>query len=49
MSFIHIVICDWLLVVVGSGIEVVMVIKFFHLVVVTNEFQRERERERERE
>ena len=49
MNFIHIVICNWLLVVVGSGIEVAMVIKFFYLVVVTGEFQRERERERERE
>ena len=32
----------WLLVVVGSGFEVVMVIRFFfYLVLVTGEFQRE--------
>ena len=35
--------CDWLLVEVGSGFEVVVVIKFFLFVVVTGEFQRERE------
>ena len=37
------VICDWLLVEVGSGFEVVVVIKFFLFVVGTGEFPRERE------
>ena len=35
--------CDWMLVEVGSGFEVVVVIKFFLFVVGTGEFPRERE------